>query len=285
MFKGLSLERLRSLLDVADAGGITRAAKGEPTRQSQLSRQLGELEQYFGRPLTERRGGRVALTSFGRQVVEHARFTLAGLASLREHANAAPPLFTLGAGDALLHWLVIPRLPRIAKAEPHARFRVIALPAEPLGRALEDGEVDLALLRGDATPPGMHARRLGSVDHALFVPKAIAPRGVKADELIHHVPLALQTSDVDFRTRFREQIDVRLSCETFPQCLRAVTTGAFAAILPTLARTELPAARYLEVPLARLASNVSLAYAPRLISARAHAERIVATVSEQLKLG
>ena len=36
---GLSLERLRSFLAVAEAGSIAKAAKGDPTRQSQFSRQ------------------------------------------------------------------------------------------------------------------------------------------------------------------------------------------------------------------------------------------------------
>jgi DNA-binding transcriptional LysR family regulator len=284
MSKGLSLERLESLVRVDDAGGIARAARGNPSRQSQLSRQLGELEEYFGRPLSERRGGRLALTSFGRQVAEHARWTLAGIDGLKKRALAAPPVFTLGAGESLLHWVVLPRLGAIMQREPGVRFRVMALPAEPLGRALEDGEVDLALLRGDERPSGMRSVRLGSVDHALFVPRALAPRGLPHDELLHRVPLALQTSDVDFRARFRD-LDVRLSCESFPQCLAAVRTGAFAAILPTLARADLPASRHLEVPLGRLSSSVHLAFAPRLLGARPNAERLVATLGERLKLG
>lgn len=45
---GLSLERLRSFCLVAEAGGVTKAAKGDAARQSQFSRQVKELEECFG---------------------------------------------------------------------------------------------------------------------------------------------------------------------------------------------------------------------------------------------
>lgn len=41
--KGMSLERLDAFLAVLEAGGIARAAPGQPVRQSQLSRQISEL--------------------------------------------------------------------------------------------------------------------------------------------------------------------------------------------------------------------------------------------------
>ena len=54
---GLSLDRLRSFLRVVEAGSLTRAALGDVTRQSQYSRQIKELEGYFGTALTRRVGG------------------------------------------------------------------------------------------------------------------------------------------------------------------------------------------------------------------------------------
>ena len=45
---GLSLERLKTFIEVVEARGFTAAAKGDPTRQSQYSRQVRELEAYFG---------------------------------------------------------------------------------------------------------------------------------------------------------------------------------------------------------------------------------------------
>lgn len=52
---GLSLDRLASLVALADAHGISAAARGDPARQSQFSRQLKEFETFFGVALIERR--------------------------------------------------------------------------------------------------------------------------------------------------------------------------------------------------------------------------------------
>ena len=51
---GLSLDRLNSFLQVAEARGLARAAPGDPVRQSQLSRQLKELENALGQVLFDR---------------------------------------------------------------------------------------------------------------------------------------------------------------------------------------------------------------------------------------
>ena len=63
---GLSLDRLQSFCCVAEAGGVTKAAKGDPARQSLFSRQIKELEEFFGVELMRRSGRGVALTEAGR---------------------------------------------------------------------------------------------------------------------------------------------------------------------------------------------------------------------------
>jgi len=45
---GLSLERLRSFMLMANAGSIAKAVPQDPTRQSQISRQIKELESFSG---------------------------------------------------------------------------------------------------------------------------------------------------------------------------------------------------------------------------------------------
>ena len=54
---GISLERLRVFLQIADAGSMAEAAPGDPVRQSQFSRQLKELEEALGASLTVRSVG------------------------------------------------------------------------------------------------------------------------------------------------------------------------------------------------------------------------------------
>ena len=63
--QGLSIERLESFLAIAEAGGIAKAAPGNPSRQSQLSRQLREVQAALGVRLVAPAVRGVALTAEG----------------------------------------------------------------------------------------------------------------------------------------------------------------------------------------------------------------------------
>src|SRR5262245_36742160 len=111
--RGLSLDRLRSFLAVADAGAIARAAPGNPIKQSQLSRQIAELEAFFGKALVERRGRGLALTDAGVRLAVVVRETLQGLTDVAASGSERAIAASLGAGDHLLHGWLIPRLPQL----------------------------------------------------------------------------------------------------------------------------------------------------------------------------
>ena len=68
--KGLSLERLAALVEVAAAGGIANAAPDNINRQSLICRQLGELERYFRIELKSKSGKSVELTAAGKKLAE-----------------------------------------------------------------------------------------------------------------------------------------------------------------------------------------------------------------------
>ena len=65
---GLSLDRLNNFCRIAEAGGITKAAGGDPGKQSLYSRQIKELETFFGTELKVRRGRGIALTEAGNEL-------------------------------------------------------------------------------------------------------------------------------------------------------------------------------------------------------------------------
>src|SRR5689334_20720757 len=75
---GLSLDRLRALLEVGAAGSIVKATGGDPVRQSQYSRQIKELEDFFRVKLVEREGNGTRLTANGRELVRISRFFCSG---------------------------------------------------------------------------------------------------------------------------------------------------------------------------------------------------------------
>src|SRR2546422_8348440 len=94
---GLSLERLRALVEVAGAGTIVRAAKGKAVRAGQYSRQIAELEQFFGIKLGERQGRRLVLNASGKDLACVGREVLVSLQSFQESGKRTTVTVTVGA--------------------------------------------------------------------------------------------------------------------------------------------------------------------------------------------
>jgi hypothetical protein len=85
---GLSLDRLRALVAVGAAGSIVRAAGNDPARQSQYSRQIKELEDFFQTGLVERHGKGIRLTANGRELARiHCLLPVAGPGGAAQRAS------------------------------------------------------------------------------------------------------------------------------------------------------------------------------------------------------
>jgi DNA-binding transcriptional LysR family regulator len=226
--KGLSLDRLNSFLAIADARGLARAAPGDPVRQSQLSRQLKELETALGRPLFLRTGRGMELTPAGRSLARVVRELSQGLTDVAS-AEAGPVRVSLGGGDSVLQWLVLPRLPVLEGLQ----LELGALGSDGVVSALQDHQIDLGLLRASEASGELKSVRLGVVTYALF---SAVGRG--------KLPLAVPTTERGLTPAIGQLGPAALRCETFPQVAQAVRSGFFAGVLPTFARTILPAAQY-----------------------------------------
>lgn len=73
MSRNLDIASLRSLVAIADAKGVTRAAERINLSQSAVSMQIRRLEDAFGSKLLMRQGRGVVLTPNGEQLVSYAR--------------------------------------------------------------------------------------------------------------------------------------------------------------------------------------------------------------------
>jgi DNA-binding transcriptional LysR family regulator len=266
--EGISLERLRSFLSVVEAGGFTRAARGDPTRQSQLSRQVKELEAALGQSLLERSRTGVVATETGVRLATLSRELLQGLRQLK---GAALP-WKIGAGDSLLRWLVLPALGELQGEPTKATFSVKALDTPRIVEALREGKLDLGVVREQA-PQGLRSRKIGKIEYALFVPQPLVRRYhvESAEDVLDRVPLALQRSEEELTDPLLERTGGRmdLACETFPQACTAVQCGGHGALLPTLAEIDLPARRVKRFDVSWLPSRaLHLVWDQRRIEAR-----------------
>jgi DNA-binding transcriptional LysR family regulator len=112
---GLSLDRLRAFVEVGAAGSIVKAAGGDPVRQSQYSRQIKELEDFFRVTLFERHGKGIRLTPNGRELARISRFFLLGLSNFQRGSLAEEQTYRIGASATFLATFLLPVL-----AAPHS---------------------------------------------------------------------------------------------------------------------------------------------------------------------
>jgi len=290
--KGLSLERLRSLVEVDEAGSIAAAAPDDESRQSQISRQLKQLEQFFHVELKRKAGKTVRLTAEGRELARLARGHLRSLEEFGRHCVGQPGEVTLGAGDSLLHWVVLPRLKKLREALGGCVVHLHDRRNLDTCQALQDHVIDLGLLRSDLVRPPLTGTKVGSFGYSLFVPDRLWPRRQKATEeqLLQELPLATQGRNTLFQRRLEElvasrgwRMNVRLFTESFPQAAQALGTGEVAAILPDLARLSFAVESTWVMPLKSLSElrrDIVLAWHPHHLETRPHVGKVVEKVAK-----
>jgi DNA-binding transcriptional LysR family regulator len=293
--RGLSLERLRVLIEVHDAGSIARTAPGDEVRHSQYSRQLRELSEFFGCEVTHRRGKLLKLTPEGAQLAELVRPFLRGLEDFNLTCKSERAVFNIAAGDSLIHWLVIPRLGGLLRTLPDVRFTTSSLRTSEIVQQIADARVDFGLIRKNAMGPGMRSAPLGTLAYVAVVPVMLTPRKKTPtfSEVLSKFPFAMQNTDGQFTRQLREialSVDVAfrpaLGCQSFPQTLAAVRSGRFAAIVPELAIQELPHGSVHKVSdsvLRELQRDIILVWNPRVTKVRPHAAKVAAQMQTTLR--
>lgn len=243
---GLSLERLRSFLSVVDAGGISKAAEGDPTRQSQFSRQIKELEGFFGVALTRRVGKGLEITEEGKRLADMARVQLRELSNFRSIHTGGRPALRLGCSGSVTQWLVIPRLKALRDALRGASIDLLQMRSKELVRAVTDGRIDLGVVRSDALRPHSASVTLGCFGYSLFGPKRLARGAEKQDvaDLLRSIPLVQVLAGGRFEIQFSDWLEEQeietntiARVSSFTACAEAVIQNTAGAVLPDLAAT------------------------------------------------
>jgi DNA-binding transcriptional LysR family regulator len=286
--RGLSFERLRVIVELDEAGSVVKAAGGDTTRQSQYSRQLGQLEDFFGVELTRRDGKKLVLTDAGKRLAEITRESLFSLEHFQAGYQNAPVTIKLGAGDSLLQWLLLPRVERLLKKLPEVSISLRNLRTRETVECLCDLTLDLGLLRDSGVSPKLKSARILRLAYAIFVPRKLLVGKGRVDHrwALEHLPIATYTGDGQFAKSVAQAIQAagiklnsRIECETFPQAHRAVQSGSYAAILPSIAGADLDESDFLRIEAPFLKSHermICLAWNPRMLRVRPGFEKVIA---------
>lgn len=156
MRRNLDLTALRSLVAVADAGGVTRAAGFLNLTQSAVSMQLKRLEEMLGVALLDRSGRGVAPTAAGEQLLSYARRMLALNDEVwtRMTSDDQEGELVLGAPHDIVYPAIPSVLQRFAAEFPRMQVRLESSFTLRLKAGFARGEADIILTTEDAPDRG-----------------------------------------------------------------------------------------------------------------------------------
>lgn len=249
---GLSLDRLRTFLAVAEAGSIARAAKDDPVRQSQFSRQIKELEAYFGVALTRRVGRRIAITDEGYRLAEVTRRQFGELDDFREAMNNRPVSVRIGAQGSLVEWLLLPALKECRAVLGGATLEIEQHRSADIVAGASDGRLDFGLVRRDAVAGGVREWKLGKLRYAFFAPPALWRSGATVESILRTEEMAGLFLGRQFHTKLEGWLaeknitpNIVARMGSFVQLARLAKLSGLPCVLPVIAAVDFDARRML----------------------------------------
>jgi DNA-binding transcriptional LysR family regulator len=276
---GISLDRLQNFCLVEEKGGIARAVGDDLSRQALVSRQIRELEEFFGVELTRRRGKGIEVTEAGRELARLARTTFEGLGDFKTRAAGEPVTVRFAAGNSVVEWFLIPRIKKLGKGLADVRVELFDMRTTETVRAITEHTIDIGVVRDSAVSAPLKFRMAAEVGYRLFVPRGMAKR--KQD--LTTLPLALSLGGefhahaMKLAGKAKIDLNVRWRCASFTQAARLVEQGVCAAILPEIAIEFLDdTAAAMELPwLNSYRRKIGFVWHQRLADARPSVARVV----------
>ena len=274
---GVELRHLRYFLAVAEEQHFGRAAKRLHMAQPPLSHQIRQLEAELGVRLLDRTTRRVSLTEAGTAYLERVRGILAEVAAAGEQArrvaDGTEGRLVVGCVGSATYSL-LPVFARAVREElPGIDLGVrgeMLVPAQV--RALQAGEIDLALLRPPVDEPGVRLTRLRDDRFVVALPDAHPLAGRKRlrvadleglDLVVHaegrsvmHAAVVELCREAGFEARVAHEVTETSTLVTF------VAAGLGAAVVPEpVARLGVPGVTF--CPLAARDARIELAVGRR----------------------
>jgi DNA-binding transcriptional LysR family regulator len=285
---GISLDRLRALLEVGAAGSIVKAANGDPVRQSQYSRQIKELEDFFQTRLVERHGKGIRLTANGKVLARISRFFLLGLSNFQRGCLAEEQMFRIGASATFIEHFLLPVLADPQWSRTGMRDAVETASDDEIERRLHDLTLDFGIVTSAAISRPLQLKELGEWRVNLWVPKALHKSESRAAQAFKdkRLPLALPERELDVSNiPLLKDHRASLVCSSFLEA-RAVLEGqGIAAFLPDFLAPRGQSNGFLRITIPELelpALHYRLAWNPRLLRLNPHASRKRDLLSESL---
>lgn len=152
------LQTLQTFSVVAETGSFTAAAAELNLSQSAISRQVQQLEHYFGCSLFERHTRKVALTEQGMALIPVVDSLLAALKSSFEATRTRVRSLTVRMPPTFARKWFLPRLPDLHRQHPDLNINIDT--AWFVRPTFSVGDIDMLITYGNGSWPGMDILQL-----------------------------------------------------------------------------------------------------------------------------
>ena len=160
----LDLNLLKALDALLDECNVTRAATRLGVTQPAMSGMLMRLRESFADPLFVRARRGIVPTQRALELSVPLKRVIGEIGALLQSPVFDPSAtrlrFVIAATDYALRAIAVPFLSALKHKAPHVQVALVPVDDRQLQTQLEHGDIDLALVTPESTPPDLHARNL-----------------------------------------------------------------------------------------------------------------------------
>lgn len=146
----MTIRHLKIFTEVADAGGMSAAAKNLHVSQPTVSQAIAELEKHYGVKLFERLSQKIYLTKEGELMLSFSRHILDSFDQMEEAVNQAAACTNLriGCSVSVGTCLINDILDEARKRMPECFISVLVANSSDIEQAILNNQVDLGIVEG-----------------------------------------------------------------------------------------------------------------------------------------
>ena len=258
----LNLDRLRTLVTIADLGSFAEAARALHLAPPTVSLHIADLEALLGAPLLVRKRGEVRPSGVGEALVERARRLLAdadeALDVVQRQVQGLAGRVRLGASTGAIAHLLPRALEALGQSHPGIDVQVAVLTSQETLARLAGGALDVGLValpqaavKGVAVQPWRRDPVMAFVPTAWDgVPARITPQWLAGRPLIlNDAGTSLSRLAAEWFALAGAHPKARIELNYNDAIKSLVAAGYGAALLPHEAATPLPDQRIVMRPL------------------------------------
>ncbi|MFJ2548662.1 LysR family transcriptional regulator [Pseudomonas sp. NPDC087612] len=176
----ISLDRLRTLVVIADLGSFAQAARALNLAPPTVSLHIADLEARIGAPLLSRKRGQIRPTAIGETLLERARRLLAdaeqALDDVQRQVKGLAGRVRLGASTGAIAHLLPQALDILGVQHPGIDVQVQVLTSSESLARLHDGSLDIGLVAlPQAAIKGLQIRPWRRDPIMAFIPASWSP--------------------------------------------------------------------------------------------------------------